>query len=342
MSFIMRVMTPRIGRRAALLLTLPLPALAQGTAQAPMEAVMRVAEATPDLRSLVVARHGRVLLQRVLRGPGLEAPTNIKSASKTIVASLIGIALARGALTGLDQPVAPLLAGRIPPDADPRVRDITIGDLLSMRAGLEGTSGRNYGAFVASRDWIRYVLSRPMIDEPGGRMIYSTGSTHLLGAVLVRATRRSLRQLAQDWLFGPLGHTVPDWMRDPQGLHFGGNEMALSPRALLAFGECCRNGGMAGGRRIIPEPFLRDAWTPRGRSSFGGQFYGLGWWIGEARGQPVFFAWGYGGQMVYLLPGLGLTVVMTSAPDVPRVPGQVMTRHALLVDGILPAFETAG
>ncbi len=324
----------RLGRRAALLLALPMPALAQGG----LDGAMRAAEATPGLRTLIVARNGQVVLQRVLRGPGLDTPANIKSAAKTVVATLAGIAVARGALQGLDQPVAPLLAGRIPREADPRVHDITIGHLLSMRAGLESTSGRNYGAFVSSRDWLRFVLTRPMVDRPGGRMIYSTGSTHLLGAALVRVTRRSLRELAQDWLFGPMGFAVPDWMRDPQGLHFGGNEMALSPRALLAFAECCRNGGVHAGRRLIPADFLRDAWMPRGQSSFSGQLYGLGWWIGEAREQPMVFAWGYGGQMAYLLPGLDAIVVMTSDPDVPRVPGQVFTRHALLAEGILPAL----
>jgi CubicO group peptidase (beta-lactamase class C family) len=135
---------------------------------------------------------------------------------------------------------------------------------------------------------------------------------------------------------------VPDWTRDPQGLHFGGNEMSLSPRALLAFGECCRQGGTHAGRQLIPADFLRDAWIPRGRSSFSGQLYGLGWWIAEARGQPMVFAWGYGGQMVYVLPAMGVTVVMTSNPDVPRVPGQVFTRHALLVEGILPALPAGG
>ncbi|MGG5819704.1 serine hydrolase domain-containing protein [Falsiroseomonas sp. HW251] len=326
---------PVIGRRAALLLALPLPALAEAP---DLPAIQRAAEATADLRTLIVARQGEMLVQRVLRGPGLDAPANVKSASKTIVATLAGIGLARGVLQGLYQPAAPLLAGRIPAEADPRVRDITIGHLLSMQAGLESTSGRNYGAWVASRDWVRFVLSRPMVDEPGGRMIYSTGSSHLLGLALVRASRRSLRDLAQDWLFGPLGFAVPDWMRDPQGQHFGGNEMALSPRALLAFGECCRQGGVAGGQEVIPAAFLRDAWVPRGQSSFSGQLYGLGWWIGQAGGHAVYFAWGYGGQMVYVLPGLGVTVVMTSNPDVPRVLGQVFTRHALLVDGILPAL----
>jgi CubicO group peptidase (beta-lactamase class C family) len=332
----------RLPRRAALsaaLLALPLRAPRADAAR--IAEILAAAAATPDLRTLIVAQGGEAVVSRVLRGPGLDAPANVKSASKTVLAMLAGIAISRGVLQGLDQPVAPLLPGRIPPEADPRVREITIGHLVSMRAGLESTSGRNYGAFVGSRDWVRYVLSRPMVDQPGGRMIYSTGSSHLLAAALVRVARRPLRDLAQDWLFGPLGFRVPEWSRDPQGVHFGGNEMALSPRALLAFGECCRNGGRHAGRQLIPADFLRQSLVPVGQSAFSGQLYGLGWWIAEARGQPVYFAWGYGGQMVYLLPGLELTVVMTSDPDVPRVPGQVFTRHALLVDGILPAFEAS-
>jgi CubicO group peptidase (beta-lactamase class C family) len=296
---------------------------------------------TPGLRTLIVAHHGAPVAERVFRGPGLDRPANIKSASKTILAMLAGIAIERGALTGLDQRIAPILGPRIPRGAPPEIRDITLRHLLSMRAGLEPTSGANYGAWVASRDWLAYALTRPMVDEPGGRMLYSTGTSHILAAVLARATRRSVHDLAQAWLGSPLGLTVPGWTQDPQGLHFGGNEMALSPRALLAFGECCRNGGMHQGRQVIPAAFLREAWQPQARSAWSGQMYGLGWWIAEARGQPVYFAWGYGGQMLYLLPGLGLTVVMTSDPDVPRVRGQVQTRHALLTEAILPALAGA-
>ncbi|NKE45944.1 serine hydrolase [Roseomonas frigidaquae] len=328
---------------AALLLTAPLlasptPARAQATRLA--QGLARAAT-TPGLRSLIVAQNGTPLAERAFAGGGLDRPANIKSASKTILAMLAGIALERGVLRDLDQTVAPLLAGRIPPDADPAVRQITLRHLLSMRAGLERTSGANYGAWVASRDWVRDALGRPMVDRPGGAMLYSTGTSHILGAALARASGRSLRDLAQDWLFEPLGHRVGDWARDPQGLHFGGNQMALSPRALLAFGECCRQGGRHEGRQIIPEAFLREAWVPQARSPWSGQSYGLGWWIAEARGQQVLYAWGYGGQMLYILPELGLTVVMISDPDVPRRSGQVQTRHALLVEEILPAFLEA-
>lgn len=332
-------MVPALKRRALLLAPLPLllPRPARAQTELLAACFARAAD-TPGLRSLIVAREGQVLAERAFRGPALDRPTNVKSASKTILAMLAGIALERGVLRGLDQPVAPILGSRVPRGADPAVRDITLGHLLSMQAGLEPTSGANYGGWVASRDWVANALGRPMVDVPGGRMLYSTGTSHILAAVLARASGRSIRELAQDWLFRSLGHPVPDWTRDPQGLHFGGNEMALSPRALLAFGECCRNLGRHQGRQVIPESFLRQAWLPRARSAWSGQQYGLGWWIAQVRDQQVFFAWGYGGQMVYLLPGLDLTVVMTSDPDVPRVRGQVQTRHALLTEAILPAI----
>lgn len=111
--------------------------------------------------------------------------------------------------------------------------------------------------------------------------------------------------------------------------------------AQVTFGECCRNGGRHNDRQVIPEAFLAEAWKPAVRSAFSGQLYGLGWWIGEPTGEPMVFAWGYGGQMVFLLPRLELNVVMTSDADVPRVPRQVFTRHTLLIDGILPAFKAA-
>jgi CubicO group peptidase (beta-lactamase class C family) len=325
-------MPPRLPRRALLALALPAPALAQ--AAAPLDAALAMAAGMANLRTLIVARDGAAVLERAYRGAALDRPANIKSASKTVLAMLAGIALERGVLGELDQPIGPVLGRAIPAEADPRVREITIRHLLSMRAGLERTSGSNYGRWVSSRDWLRFALTRPMEDAPGGRMIYSTGTSHILGAVLARASGRTLHQVAREWLGAPLGIAIPDWPRAPEGLHFGGNEMLMSPRALLAFGEACRRAGLG----VIPAAFLQAAWTPQARSDWSGQLYGLGWWIGEAQGQRVVFAWGFGGQMLYLVPGLALTVVMMANPDVPRVPGQVREMHALLTQGILPAF----
>src|SRR5690606_22853067 len=131
-------------------------------------------------------------------------------------------------LEGASQAVAPLLAQDLPADPDPRMQALTIGHLLSMQAGLGSTSGPQYGPWVESRNWVRAALARPFEDEPGGRMIYSTGSTHLLSAILTHQTGRPMLQVARDWL-GPLDEfVITAWTRDPQGIYLGGNEMAMS------------------------------------------------------------------------------------------------------------------
>jgi CubicO group peptidase (beta-lactamase class C family) len=282
-----------------------------------------------------VAHNGGVL-ERAVRGPGLDTPVNIKSAAKTVLAAVAGAAIDRRVLRGLDQPIGPILGARIPAAADPRVREITIEHLLSMAAGLEPTSGRNYGRWVSSRNWVAHALSRPFVAEPGGRMLYSTGSSHILSAVLTAAAGRSTLELARAWIGQPLGVTVPPWPRDPQGIYFGGNDMLLSPRALLRFGELYRNGGMHGARRVLSRGWVEDSWRSRGgRSPYTGYTYGLGWWLRSAGPHRVNFAWGYGGQMVFVVPSLALTVVMTSDPAARGVNGHVQALHGLLDEAII-------
>ncbi len=133
---------------------------------------------------------------------------------------------------------------------------MTVGNLLSMQAGLERTSGGNYGAWISSRNWVRDALRRPFVADPGGPMLYSTGSTHLLSAILTKASGQSTLQLAREWL-GPAGVRVTDWERDPQGIYLGGNQMAMTPRSLLAFGDLYRRGGTAeDGTRILSADWI--------------------------------------------------------------------------------------
>ncbi|MDA0239766.1 MAG: serine hydrolase, partial [Proteobacteria bacterium] len=261
----------------------------------------------PRLRSLIISQQGIILAKRAFRGASLDRPVNIKSISKSIISALVGAAIDRGVLSAADQHVATLLTDSLPENADSRLATITLNHLLSMRSGLERTSGRNYGRWVMSKDWVRFVLSRPFVDEPGGRMLYSTGNSHLLSAILTRASGRNTLALARDWLGKPLNIHIPGWQTDPKGIYFGGNNMTLSPNALLRFGEMYRAGGIANGRRILSENWIRQSWQPRTRSPFSGDAYGYGWFITEVCGQPAYYARGFGGQFLYVVPEFGLT-----------------------------------
>ena len=153
-----------------------------------LEQVLENADALTALETVLVAKGGEVVAERGYNGHSATVPTNIKSASKTVMSALVGIAIDRGMLSGTDQPIIEILRDDMPADPDPRLSEITIGHLLSMQAGLQRTSGANYGSWVASSNWVRNALSRPFVDEPGGDMLYSTGSSHLLSAILTKVT----------------------------------------------------------------------------------------------------------------------------------------------------------
>ncbi|TWG96896.1 CubicO group peptidase (beta-lactamase class C family) [Mesorhizobium sp. J18] len=311
----------------------PAPAVAQEQTDRKIADLLDEAERLKPLQTVIVAKDGEVIGQRGYRGHSVTTPTNIKSASKSVISALVGIAIDKGVLEGPDQKIAPLLEPDLPHDPDPRIHEITIGNLLSMQAGLERTSGPNYGRWVQSGNWVRFVLSRPFADDPGGGMLYSTGSTHLLSAILTRTTGRSTLELARDWL-GPVeGFSIANWDRDPQGIYFGGNQMAMSPRSLLAFGELYRNEGRAGGEQVLSPEWIEASWQRRTNSVFNGDGYGYGWFLRQIAGHEVRYAWGYGGQMLYIAPALELTVVMTSDEANPSArSGHRDDLHALMGD----------
>jgi CubicO group peptidase (beta-lactamase class C family) len=307
---------------------------------AALNTVLGDAEALTQLETVIVAHEGDIVSERGYRGNSVTAPTNIKSASKSVVSALVGIAIDQGHLEGPDQSIASLLEADLPADADPRISDITIGHLLSMQAGLGGTSGGNYGVWVSSRNWVRSALARPFEGAPGGRMIYSTGSTHLLSAILTQVTGRSSLQLAREWL-GPLDDfAIAGWDRDPQGIYLGGNQMAMTPRSLLAFGELYRNGGLSpDGERLLSSEWIEASWEHRTRSRYSGDGYGYGWFLTRIAGQDVRYAWGFGGQMLYIVPALELTVVMTSDENASGVRTGHRDDLASLLSEIIAVFS---
>jgi CubicO group peptidase (beta-lactamase class C family) len=301
---------------------------------ATLDTVLDRASELEPLKVVLVHRNGGALAERAFNGRPLGASTNIKSASKSIVSCLVGIAIDRKLLDGPDQKIAPILKADLPRNPDPRVHDVTIGNLLSMQAGLARMSGPNYGRWVASSNWVRFALSEPFEDEPGGAMLYSTASTHLLSAILTRVGGKSTLALARDWLEPVDGFRIGAWERDPQGIYLGGNQMAMTARSLLAFGELYRNGGRTtAGTQVVSQSWIEQSWTPRTNSRFSGDAYGYGWFLRRIGGEDVRFGWGYGGQMVYIVPSLGLTVVMTSNESGPSARNGYRDQlHALLAD----------
>lgn len=295
----------------------PVPARSAAAQPLDWQSVANKASALDQCRAIVIRQSGRQVLAERFRGPALHQLVPIKSVSKTVVASLTGIALDRGEIPSLKSTIGDLIPDLIPTAADPKVATITIENLVNMQAGLERTSGPGYSKWITSQNWLENALSRPMVAEPGTRMLYSTGSYHVLGAVLSKVTGTSLLTLARYRLGRPLDAEIPAWTQDPQGRYLGGNEMALTIPAMVRFGEMYLNKGLVDGERILSEDWVKRSQQSVTRSMFSGLGYGCGWFLGDSAGTSYALARGYGGQVICIVPDLELTVVITSDPDRP-------------------------
>jgi len=284
----------------------------------------------PQLHSLQVLRGDDLVFAAAPRGPGIDRLANIKSVSKSIVALLLGAALDRGEIPSVTTTLGEIAPGILPRTATPGAAELTMEDLVTLRAGLERTSGANYGSWVSSRNWLADALSRPMVAEPGERMLYSTGTTHILGAALAEATGLSLLRQARERLGAPLGIEFAGWTRDPQGYFLGGNEMALRPTAMLKLAALLRDGGRFEGEQVISRSWMTVSTVARTRSPWSGLSYGYGWFISPS---GYVLGRGYGGQVIAAHSARNLAVAITSDPTRPARSGGYFGDLMRLLDG---------
>ena len=274
------------------------------------------AQAMPRLHSLLVNWNNQLVLEHYFNGQDRTRLANVKSVSKSWISALVGIAIGQGYIKGINQPISDYFGDLLSREDDLLKGEITIGNLLTMQSGLETTSNRNYGAWVQSGNWIDYALSQPLELRPGTAMEYSTGNTHLLSAILTKATGVSTLEFARQTLSDALGFRLAPWPRGPQGIYFGGNDMEMTPRQMIKFGELYLNHGQINERQVIPANWIDTSLQPHTESTRErGRSYGYGWWIRNMAGFNTSYAWGYGGQFILLVPELDLIIVTTSSSN---------------------------
>ena len=280
-------------------------ALAQeeGFAPSKLRAADRRFRATPALASVLVSRHGRLVFERYYRGATGNEDQNVFSVTKSVVSALVGIALGEGKLSSLDQKLVDFFPGDLAPATDPRVRTITLRDLLTM------TSGYREPLIAASDDWVRTLLNRPLSSDPGTAFSYDDGSAHLAGAALAQATGETLQAYAQRELFGPIGIHPAHWSTDGQGHSLGSTGLFLRPRDLQKLGRLYLQDGRWGGRQLVPARWVRASTSTKVRVP-NGYAYGYFWWVNPGP-HGGFLALGYAGQTIAVFPKLDLVVTTT-------------------------------
>ncbi len=287
----------------------------------------------PAAFSMLVLRGGFLVSERYFNGSSAQASNNIHSASKGILSALVGIALDRGDVPSLDAPLSTLL-----PDyryKDAKHAGITLKNMMEMTAGFKWSEDGTEYEIEQKDDWIQAIIDLPLASTPGKAFNYSSGVSHLVSAALTQATGKSTRQYAEEHLFRPLGIKVQHWGSDPQGYQSGGYNLYMTARALAKCALLFRDDGALDGRQVVPRQWLKDAKRPTHTADSVWK-YGRYWWLTEVAGHPAQKLWGYGGQFVYLLPDLDLTVVLTrnTSDDFGEFDGE-----AFLADHLLPAVR---
>jgi CubicO group peptidase (beta-lactamase class C family) len=265
-------------------------------------------EGTP-VHSVTLMHRGEVVLDVAAYPYSLDAPHILHSVTKSIVSTVIGIAIDDGYITGVDQPVLDFFP-EIETD-DARKQAMTIEDLLTMRTGLACSNTYvtpTLFTMLESDDWVEFMFDLVAIDGPGTEFRYCNGASHLLSVILSRATGMSTRDYAQAVLFDPLGIEPGYWETDPRGREIGFAGLYLTPAALATFGEMIRNDGVWQGQQIVSPDWVAAA-TSIHVDFEDGIGYGYQWWVYGS----LIRAEGYAGQFVAVWPQAEIVLVLTGA-----------------------------
>jgi len=321
---------------------------AVGLDRALLDRAVDAASDLPNLQSLLVVRHGRLAREAYFNGNRADRRNDVRSVTKSLVSTLVGVAIERGLLQSVDLPIGPVLEETYPGELDATEGSITIRDLLTMASGYawDESTVAGYNDWVTSGDPVRYLLDRPVVDAPGSRFTYNSAAVHLLSIVLERITGRTIQQLAAEALFPSLGIAGADWEILSGGSANGGSGVDLRPRDLAKLGQLWLQEGETGGQRLLPDDWVASATTSRyplwqASPPLAQQGYGFLWWIDHAGGRTHFFAWGHGGQFVWVAPELDLVVVVTPEwRDAPVSAAQLAKNGlTLIVERVLPAVR---
>jgi len=277
-----------------------------------------------SIHSLTVIKDGHVVAQGYFNGTGPELSQNVQSVTKSYTGALVGIAIEQGCIAGVDEPMMtyfPELAGRV---RDARKEQITVGQLLQMRAGYPWLEASAEGLELLFHGFApSNVVDVPLARDPGTGWDYSNLSSHFLAIAVARACAdEDLLDFAQEHLFDPLATTPSDWTRDWEGYRLGYTELFVTAQEMARFGQMYLDGGVVDGEQVVPAAWVEESWTPYTEGAWyykvGDNFdrtaYGYQWWIIDAGPHTYRLAWGHGGQQIAVLPELGLVVVVTADP----------------------------
>ena len=275
------------------------------------------------LYSLLVVKNGYLIAEDYFNEGSVDQRDLLQSATKSVTSALVGIALNEGLLSNIDMKMTgffPEITDRI---TDPRKKEITIRQLLQMRAGYPWEESHpDLWKGLLSGHYVPLIEDFPLVDDPGTKFHYSNLSSDWLGIIVARAGQTDLSSFAQEHLFSPIGAEAGKWGRDRDGHNTGCGDLHMTARDAVKFGLLYLNDGEWEGKQIIPADWVRDSLQTHSVNEFVVRKvgplrdfgYGYQWWSADAGKLHVNFAWGHGGQLIVLLKEFDMVIVTTSDP----------------------------
>ena len=274
--------------------------------------------------SLLVVKNGKLVAEGYYNAGSIDQLEKRASVTKSYTSALVGIALDKGYIESIDAKMLDFFPDIADQITDPRKKQITIQNMLEMRAGYPWEE-ENAAAWEAmwSGEYLSQIAKIPLTADPGTRFQYSNLTAHWLGIIAARATGMDLIALGNKYLFGPLGVTPgEDWLRDVDGYYIGAGDILFTSRDMARFGQLYLDGGEYNGQQIVSADWVRDSLQTYTANEFEvtsiGQFknmgYGYMWWSAKVGDRYVSFAWGHGGQLIVLDHVNDMVVVTTADP----------------------------
>ncbi|UCF64490.1 MAG: serine hydrolase [bacterium] len=276
---------------------------------------LQEAESIEALQGIGVARNGVIVAEVYYNDSDAEPDPDlhVMSVTKSIMATLVGIALDRGYIADIHQTVSEFLGAEVD-TVNPELGQVTLQQLLTMSAGQDWQElgeVSEFSYFAGAPDQLTYIYQKPVVHTPGTIFNYSDGSAHLVSAILERASEMSTSTFANRFLFGPMGLGDRIWYADNRGIAYGGVGLCIGIHDMIAIGFLYINDGFYNGVQIVSADWIEE--VMRFRISTNGVIpflsdYGYFWWIGRAYGQDFICANGWGGQFIFIVKDLNLVV----------------------------------
>jgi CubicO group peptidase (beta-lactamase class C family) len=288
----------------------------------------RLVASSANVHAVLVARSGKLVFERYFKGSdeinGLRVGSvtfdvdtlhNIKSATKSVASLALGIAIDRGLIRSVNEPIFSFFP-ELSDLRSPEKERIQLVHALTMTMGLKWVEAipsneddNDEVRMHMASDPCRYVLGLPATAPPGQEYFYNTGALTLVSAIIRKATGRTLDEFARETLFQPLGITSVEWVR-VKGDSDAGGGLRLRPRDMAKIGQLALAGGRWNDSQIVSKAWIETSTAPKIEAT-GGQSVGYLWWRG-GREFPWSGAFGRGGQSIRIVPNLDLVVAVTA------------------------------